>query len=80
MNEEETDYVLDEIIKDTEEEVKMSFKPVKKDPPAPPKMITFDRYFLSLGLPVHHRAGMAAYGNTKGKKTLEAWKSLFASY
>ncbi len=52
----------------------------KKVRPVPPQMITFDRYFLSLGRPMHHRAGLEAYKNTKGKKTLEAWKKMFADY
>ena len=55
-------------------------KAKKKERPAPPQMITFDRYFLSLGKPGHHRAGMEAYTNTKGKKTREAWEALFKHY
>lgn len=54
--------------------------PVKKERPAPPQMITFDRYFVSLGRPMHHKAGMAAFTNTKGKKTIEAWDALFEKY
>jgi hypothetical protein len=46
----------------------------------PPPMITFDRYFMALGKPMHHKAGMAAYGSIKGKKTKEAWDSLFKKY
>ena len=52
----------------------------KAAPPKPPQMIMFDRYFMSLGRPMHHKAGMLAYKNTKGKKTREAWKALFKDY
>ena len=52
----------------------------KAAPPKPPQMIMFDRYFMSLGRPMHHKAGMLAFCNTKGKKTREAWKTLFAKY
>jgi len=48
--------------------------------PVPPKLITFDRYFNSLGRPGHHKAGMMAYVNTKGKKSREVWDSLFKDY
>lgn len=46
----------------------------------PTPMITFERYFMSLGRPMHHKAGLVAYCNTKGKKTREAWKTLFEKY
>lgn len=49
-------------------------------PPKPPQMIMFDRYFMSLGRPMHHKAGMLAFVNTKGKKTREAWEALFSKY
>ena len=62
-----------------------TFKPeAKKEEPVvtikPPQVVMFDRYFMSLGRPMHHKAGMLAYVNTKGKKTREAWKALFAKY
>ena len=46
----------------------------------PPQMIMFDRYFMSLGRPMHHKSGMVAYCNTKGKKTRKAWETLFEKY
>lgn len=77
MNEED----LMEDIEEIEEVVEVvAPKPVKKERPAPPQMITFDRYFMSLGRPMHHKAGMAAFANVKGKKTVEAWDALFEKY
>jgi len=52
----------------------------KKEAPEPPQMLMFDRYFMSLGRPMHHKAGMLAFCNTKGKKTREAWEALFEKY
>ncbi len=42
--------------------------------------MTFDRYFISLGKPMHHKQGMVAYTNTRGKKTKEAWTKIFKDY
>ena len=54
---------------------------VKKEVAAPPaKLITFDRYFTFLGLPEHHKEGLKAYANTKGKRTKEAWDLLLKNY
>ena len=61
------------------EEPKVEVKKKKSVQPAP-QMITFDRYFISLGRPLHHRAGMEAYANTKGKRTRESWGALFKNY
>jgi hypothetical protein len=82
MNDEEKDL---EVIEEELEERKVYldvFRPekLKVDAPKPPQMIMFDRYFMSLGRPMHHKAGMLAFCNTKGKKTREAWQALFAQY
>lgn len=48
---------------------------------APASMITFDRYFLLLGRPAHHKRGMIAYvKSTKGRKTRAEWDRLFQGY
>lgn len=55
--------------------------PAKKAPPAPVEpLLTFDRWFISLGRPSHHKAGMQAYRPTKGRKTKAAWDRLFKDY
>jgi hypothetical protein len=43
-------------------------------------MMTFDRWFASTGRPPRHKAGMKAFTDTKGKKTVEAWNKIFKKY
>ncbi len=46
-----------------------------------PIVMSFDRYFLTLGRPQHHKRGMAAFvKSVKGKKTQQAWELLFKGY
>jgi len=52
--------------------------PVVKSGPV--VLLTFDRYFASLGLPAHHKAGMATYVKGSSKKSKEAWDLLFKNY
>lgn len=56
-----------------------SSKPMKTTKPAEP-MLTFDRWFATTGRPAHHKAGMRAYVNVKGKRTKAFWDGLFKSY
>ncbi len=77
---EELEYVLDEIVEDTGESAVVTFKVAPKEAVKPPQMITFDRYFTSLGRPMHHKPGMEAFCKTKGKKARPAWEALFAKY
>jgi len=58
-----------------------------KEKPAPEKpelMMSFDRYFAHTGKPAHHKLGMRAFldkrGGARGKRTVSAWKALFANY
>lgn len=55
---------------------------VKPKAPLVVPMMTFDRYFISLGKPLHHKHGMAAYIGklSKSKKTREAWDKMFKGY
>lgn len=67
------------------EEKEEQAREVPKSPNPVPSMknkMTFDRYFISLGRPTHHKSGMEAYlGNkAKGKKTKEAWDRLLKDY
>jgi hypothetical protein len=44
-------------------------------------LITFDRYFIMLNKPAHHKRGMKAYlKSIKGKRTKEEWDNLFKGY
>ena len=43
-------------------------------------LLTFDRWFALQGRPAHHKLGMRAFASTKGKKTREAWDSIFENY
>lgn len=54
--------------------------PAPAAPAAPEPVVSFDRWFASLGRPQHHKAGMKAYASTKGKKTVTAWIAVFAGY
>ena len=54
-------------------------EPVKKAP-VKVKLVTFERFFISSGRPLHHKAGMEAFTNTKIKRTMEAWELVFAEY
>lgn len=63
----------------TENTVKLSNNmPTKKI--EAPVLVTFDRWFALQGRPAHHKAGMSAYTNTKGKMTVDAWNKLFKNY
>lgn len=44
------------------------------------KLMTFDTWFLSTGRPVHHKKGMQAYTDTKGKKSVDYWNQVFSTY
>jgi hypothetical protein len=46
----------------------------------PEVAISFDRWFVLTGRPNRHKAGMQAFTNTKGKKTVAAWRAIFANY
>lgn len=46
----------------------------------PQLMMTFQRWFALQGKPPHHKAGMRAFGNTKGKRSIAAWNRMFAAY
>lgn len=61
----------------------MQEKEAPKKTKRPMATFTFDRWFASLGRPIHHKAGMLAYLSKKasqGKKTVAEWERLFASY
>lgn len=47
---------------------------------APEMVISFDRWFPTLGKPSHWKTGMKAYAQTSGKKTIAAWAELFKNY
>ena len=65
----------------TESIIKKTVKPViKKEKPKPLVTLTFDRWFNTLKRPQHHKAGMRAFADTKGKRTKEAWDRLFQGY
>ncbi len=74
------------IEKRKKEIVIVSQPPTKKqeiEKPKPIPVMTFDRYFATLGKPDHHKAGMRAYlsvRNLKGKKSVEAWNRLLDGY
>lgn len=69
----ELDYVVEETV---EPSVPVSSTSVLVEP-----LLTFDRFFLSLGRPMHHKKGIAAYvKNIKGKKTVAAWNALLKGY
>lgn len=53
---------------------------VKKERPKPKVTMTFDRWFNTLKRPQHHKAGMKAFADTKGKRTKETWDRLFQGY
>jgi len=46
----------------------------------PPILLSFDRWFALQNRPKHHKSGMQAFANTKGKKTREAWDRIFKGY
>lgn len=45
-------------------------------------LLTFDRYFLTLDRPLHHKAGMEAFAKNKikQKRTASMWNKIFANY
>lgn len=43
-------------------------------------LVTFDRWFRTLGRPEHHKRGMRAFASTDGKRTVAAWNQLFKNY
>lgn len=54
-----------------------------KQPATPQTLLSFDRYFATLGKPVHHKAGMKAFlkkGEGQGKKTQAYWELIFKNY
>ena len=70
--------------KEESDSLKDSFE-VKETKIMPPKklsepMLTFDRWFPTTGRPLHHKRGMAAYVNTKGRRTKAVWDALFKKY
>lgn len=46
----------------------------------PQLMMTFQRWFSLQGRPPHHKKGMWAFANTKGKRSIAAWNRLFERY
>lgn len=57
--------------------------PEKKEAAPPELMLSFDRYFSTLGRPDHHKAGMKAFlkkGQAQGKKAKSYWEQLFKTY
>lgn len=75
---------LSELLDANEKKVTISkpkpVKTVKKVRPKPEPTMTFDRWFISLGRPLHHKAGMVAFAKTKGKRSSNAWYKLFKAY
>lgn len=43
-------------------------------------LIPFSRWFNARGYKPHWKAGMEAYADTSGKKTVEAWDTIFKNY
>ena len=43
-------------------------------------VMTFQRWFATLGKPAHHKAGMMAFTSTSGKRTPAAWNAAFKNY
>ena len=43
-------------------------------------MMTFDRWFSLQNRLFHHKRGMKAYTNTRGKRSIEEWNRLFKGY
>jgi hypothetical protein len=42
--------------------------------------ISFDKWFASLSLPLHHKQGMLAYTDCSIPRTVDEWKKVFANY
>lgn len=59
-------------------EMPASPAPVVKAPP--PQLVTFDRWFVTFGKPDRWKAGMRAFADTTGKKTVAQWNAIFAGY
>lgn len=45
-------------------------------------LLTFDRYFLTLSRPLHHKAGMVVFAKnrTKQKRSVAQWDKIFKDY
>ena len=57
--------------------------PAKTGPTTPELRLSFDRYFVSLGKPSHHKEGMRKFlppRAIKGKRTVADWDALFVTY
>ncbi len=58
-------------------------RPMPKRLPKLEPVFSFDRYFATLGKPIHHKAGMKAFvkkADLRSKKTVQAWNRIFAAY
>ena len=55
-------------------------KPVQEDLKPVLPLVPFSRWFKARGYKPHWRAGMEAFVDTSGKKTMEAWDTIFKNY
>lgn len=77
MSEDTKDFSIDKVETKVENPVAAKTKVEVK---SAIQLISFDRWFLTTGRPAHHKAGMRAYSNTKGRRNKAAWDQLFKNY
>lgn len=53
---------------------------LKDDKKNKPARVSFEMWFNAQNKPAHHKRGMMAYSDTKGKKTAEKWSKIFKNY